>query len=238
MSSFESPIYSWWKHTTDKEPRSQLLRTHNFIQLLKSRLSDFVQYYCPQEASYPEWEEVSTDAIDHMHKWHKIEHLGLENRLKAMCLLPRFFCPISSNRRPRKVPLMPLLQCVRDITDAVNVRDTHSGVRFNSQVWNDGAPNRLLVAFVNGHVLSYADEGSKSPPSVLPDSFPEADLFPSWSSLAASTRLYMHTVVRLSNVKDPIDPGLIRLIALKVKWEIEEDVNEMNGYRGQASQDL
>jgi hypothetical protein len=173
-----------------------------------------------------------------MHSWHKIEYLGLENRLKAMRLIPHFFCPVSHSRWPRKVDTTPFLQNLRDITDAVNLRDTHPGVRFNSQVWNEGAPNRLFVAFVNGHISSFAEKDNKSSPSSSRKRTRKTQLLSSWSSLAAVTGLYLHTVVKLSNMKDPIDPRLIRLIVLKLKREIDQDLDEMKGHCGQASQDL
>ncbi|KAK9780236.1 putative Zn(2)-C6 fungal-type domain-containing protein [Seiridium cardinale] len=223
---------------TDTELANRyLILTSNFLHILKSRLNDFVLFRDENGAS-PFWEKFSPYALDLMHKWHKIEHRGLENRLKAMRMLPHFFCPIPPTRKSTKINGRPAMDSITQMTNAVDQRNGNSGSKYDNRVWNDGAPNQLFVDYVHGHMSSFSEEDMTSPYSLSRGKGGRESLPSSWGGVAAAGGLYMQSVLNVANVEEPIDSRLIRRLAMVIKRDMDQNVNDMRGQHGKALQDF
>lgn len=204
------------------------IRTYNFIGGFKSFLKGFARGAASEQA------DGSLRGMGLIHAYHK--YIGVPDRLKALHLLPHFFCPVSLGRRLRKVDVMPLVHCLRVITDVVNHRDVDpmAGNR-NSRLWREGGPNKLLLTCVELHVQSFEEEDSPSPSSEASD---DGELLSSWASIFATMGMYLHVILRLTNLDTPHDPRYVRFVFLKLKEETEQDLDDMRGHSGQTRQDL
>ncbi|KAK9415688.1 putative Zn(2)-C6 fungal-type domain-containing protein [Seiridium unicorne] len=223
---------------TDTELANRyIILTSNFLHILKSRLNDFVLLRDENGAS-PFWDKFSPYALDLMHKWHKIEHRGLENRLKAMRMLPHFFCPITTTRKSTKINGRPAMDSITQMTNAVDRRNGNSGSKYDNRVWNDGAPNQLFVDYVHGHMSSFSEEDMTSPYSLSRGNGGSECLPSSWGGVAAAGGLYMQSVLNVANVEEPIDPRLIRRLVMIIKRDMDHNVNDMRGQHGKALQDF
>ncbi|KAK6069248.1 hypothetical protein SCUP515_09131 [Seiridium cupressi] len=206
---------------TDTELANRyIILTSNFLHILESRLNDFVLFRDENGAS-PFWDKFSPYALDLMHKWHKIEHRGLENRLKAMHMLPHFFCPITTTRKSTKINGRPAMDSITQMTNA-----------------NDGAPNQVFVDYVHGHMSSFSEEDMTSPYSLSRGNGGSECLPSSWGGVAAAGGLYMQSVLNFANVEEPIDSRLIRRLVMVIKRDMDHNVNDMRGQHGKALQDF
>ncbi|KAI2611663.1 uncharacterized protein GGS25DRAFT_519975 [Hypoxylon fragiforme] len=219
--------------------RRYLLITYNFVHNIKSRLRAFILASASASASMsesaqppsPEDDPSAADALDRMHEWHQIEYLGLENRLKALRVLPSFICPAPSAGPPKRFDASTVLQGLRDVTAGIDKRDIDPT---GNKMWNEGAPNRLFVALVNHHAQSFSNEHTTTKPSgskggsrsretanTNPTSTSTTNLLTTWSGITAVMGLYMHSVLSTTNNGDPLDPRLLRRVALEVERDVE-----------------
>lgn len=165
-----------------------------------------------------------------MRLWHGVEKGGLDTRLKAMRMFPSFFSAPPHNRRPRDIHILPVIDCIKDVTEAVDrFRISPTAVNCN-QIWNEGGATRLMLALVDSHVWSFADDDEKSGSSSHEQSqhsFPRS----SYIGIAAAMELYMHSVLKIVNAGEPMECRLLYRILLMMKQDIEQTQDDLGRNR-------
>lgn len=178
----------------------------------------------------------STEALNLMKMWHKIESGGLETRLKALRLFPYFFSPPPVHgTRPKSVDAVPIIDCLRNMTEAADQVCTNPTAENINRVWNDGGPTKLLLILVTSHISSFAKEDESQSPGEKP---PQPLLQSSWSGISAVVELYMHSVLNILNAGEPLEYRLLYRIILILKRDVEQTRPDLGGVHGSLRQSL
>ena len=203
-----------------------MYRTSCFVLFLKSRLQDFRSLRAAQSIDTSD-DSSSIEALKLMRLWHGVEKGGLDTRLKAMRMFPSFFSVPPHNRRPRDINILPIIDCMKDVTQAVDrFRVSPTAVNCN-QIWNEGGATRLMLALVDSHVWSFAKDDERSDSSSrgqASHSFPRY----SYIGIAAAMELYMHSVLKIVNAGEPMECRLLYRVLLMVKQDIEETREDLD----------
>ncbi|KAL4866474.1 hypothetical protein BDV12DRAFT_172856 [Aspergillus spectabilis] len=202
-----------------------LLLTSCFVLALKSRLEDFILLRAAQGI------DPNYDALQLMKMWHGMEYRGLITRLKAMRMFPYFFSLPPVNRRPKMVDALPIIDCLRTITETVDLSRTNPTTEHIDRVWNQGGPTKLLLLLVTSHVSSFAKDDENLGP-------PGKDLRSSWSGIGATAELYMHSVLNIMNAGKPIECRLLYRILLIMQRDIDQTRDDLSGDHGSLCQFL
>lgn len=104
----------------------------------------------------------------------------------------------------------------------------------NAIALRQGGHEQLIHINIDLHIKSYAEGNSSLSPS--PSSNDE--LPSSWSSIFSIIGIYMHAVLGVANPETSPDFRFLQFMVLKMKNEMEKDVDEMKGHYGRARQDL
>lgn len=214
-----------------------LYRTSCFVLALKSRLEDFTLFRTAQGID-PNNDGSSTEALHLMKLWHKIEHGGLETRLKAIRLFPYFFSPPPIHgSRPKSVDAVPIIDCLKGMTEAADLVCANPTAENINRVWNDGGPTKLLLTMVTSHITSFSNDAeSQSPPAGGKTAQPV--LQSSWSGISAAVELYMHSILNIINAGEPLEYRLLYRIVLVLKRDIEQTRTDLGGSHGSMRQSL
>lgn len=173
-----------------------------------------------------------------MKMWHKIEYGGLETRLKAIRLFPYFFSPPPIHgKRPKSVKAMPIIDCLKRMTEAADLVCTNPTPQNINRVWNDGVPTKLLLILVTSHISSFSnnDDDQVSTTGGKPS---QPLLQSSWSGISAVVELYMHSVLNIVNAGEPLESRLLYRILLILKRDIEQTRADLGGTHGSLRQSL
>ncbi len=205
------------------------------MHALKSRLEDVILFR-ETYGMHGTYEAVSTvDTIRFMQSWHKLELGGLNSRLKAMRLFPHFFRPPNTTRMPGKVDGTAFVDRLRGLTEAVDRSDPDpvTNVVDKDEIWNEGEPTRLLLAFVNTHVRSFSEIEKED--ATAPVGNPTQQQLPSdWCGGVAATGLHLHSVLSMSNAGRPVERRLLRRVLLILGRDIDQTREEMEGSHGET----
>ncbi|KAL5334974.1 hypothetical protein BJX70DRAFT_391011 [Aspergillus crustosus] len=195
-----------------------LLLTSCFVLALKSRLEDFILFRATQGIA------PNHDPLTLMKTWHELEYGGLVTRLKAMYMFPHFFSLPPANRRPNMIDAVSIIDCLRTITETVDLVHRSPDTEHADQVWNNGGPTRLMLLLVTSHVESLTkDEDNTDNKTRTPTYKEENGRLPSsWSGLAAAAELYMHSVLTIMNAGAPLECRLLYRICLVIKRDLEQ----------------
>ncbi|KAL3456229.1 hypothetical protein BJX64DRAFT_48157 [Aspergillus heterothallicus] len=223
-----------------------LLLTSCFVLCLKSRLEDFLLFSANTSSPTTNSENTTTttspeQAIILYQKWHGMEYLGLDTRLKAMRLFPYFFSPPPSNiPRSKKilVDAVPIIECIRSITETLDAIRANPHSEHMHRVWNDGGPTRLLLGLVTAHVDAFlsADDGragAGAKPGSGGNGFRTA-----FSGIAAAMELYMHSVLGIMNAGAPMECRLLYRVLLILQRDVEGSRCDMFAENGSMHQSL
>ncbi|OJJ60477.1 hypothetical protein ASPSYDRAFT_42220 [Aspergillus sydowii CBS 593.65] len=214
-----------------------LLLTSCFVLALKSRLEDFTLFRAAQGID-PNDDGSSSEALHLMKMWHKIEYRGLETRLKAIRLFPYFFSPPPIHgKRPKSVDAMPIIDCLKKMTEAADLVCTNPTPQNINRVWNDGGPTKLLLILVTSHISSFSND-DKDQVSATGGKPSQPLLQSSWSGISAAVELYMHSVLNIVNAGEPLESRLLYRILLILKRDIEQTRADLGGTHGSLRQSL
>lgn len=211
-----------------------MCRAYNFVHGLKSRFNEVPSFYDP---TGPIRESAPDEVASAMKTWHKEETGGLNNRLKAMRMFPHFFGLPPPGRQPRDIDAYPIISCLESITKMIDHRQlsppADGRTAPSSHVWNDGGPTRLLLAFVNTHVLSLSRRGEET----VPGSKPRQRFMSAWSGVATTAGLYLNCVLDLWNAGQTMESRLHRRVLLMLKRDVDRAEQGMRD-QGGISRDL
>lgn len=152
-----------------------------------------------------------------MQAWHRTEPGGLQLRLEAMRMFPLFF---KATRRPRDIDGRELMDCMKNITEAVDYNIRVRVTQHSDRIWSEGGATRLLVAIVDSHVESLSNEDVCSF-AAHENKTPNQPFLSSWSSLAASVWIYLHGILEVSDTSRAIQSSPLRSLL----WIIKRDVD-------------
>ncbi|KAL4875249.1 hypothetical protein BJY04DRAFT_202494 [Aspergillus karnatakaensis] len=193
-----------------------LILTSCFLLALKSRLQSF-KHYLVAHGLDPSTDESSTEALRLMSIWHGLEKGGLLARLKAMRMFPYFFSPPPPAFHVTDINALPILDSLRDITEAVDLVRRDPGGEHIDRMWNEGGPTRLMLVLVEAHVEGFNGgdrrKGERETGAGL-------ELRTSWSGIAAATELYLHCVLGVMNAGEPMECRLLCQIVLVLKEDV------------------
>ncbi|UZP38093.1 hypothetical protein NXS19_005909 [Fusarium pseudograminearum] len=196
----------------DELANRYVLFSYNFIHGFKSRVEDVLI-----NGSVTKTSQTPSPALVEklMHEWHKHEVQGLNIRLKSLKMIPFFFSELPPNTKFVDIDGTAMVECLATLTATAQLRT--QGMDFDDQqmIWQEGAATRLMLAFVGSHIESISTDGRKGS---VPNGSPMAS---SWSGMAAATGLYLHTVLRLWNAGEPIEPRLHRRVLLVLQQDLE-----------------
>ncbi|KAL2817714.1 hypothetical protein BDW59DRAFT_152516 [Aspergillus cavernicola] len=213
-----------------------LLLTSCFVLCLKSRLDDFILFRAAQGID-PNHDGSSAEALKLMNLWHGMEYGGLDTRLRAMRMFPYFFSLPPMNRRPKMVDALPIIDCLRTITETVDQIRINPTPEHIDRVWNEGGPTKLLLVLVTSHVSSFAKDDENLDPAGN-EKLSQPLLRSSWSGIVATAELYMHSVLNIINAGEPIECRLLYRILLIMKQDIDQTRDDLSGDHGSLRQSL
>lgn len=168
--------------------------------------------------------------------WHGMENGGLDTRLKAMRLFPHFFSMRPGVRWPKKVDALPIIECVRAITEAVDQFRIDPTAENLNRMWNDGGPTKLMLILVTSHISSFTkDDGNAGSPG---EEELSQSLQSSWSGIGATVELYMHSVLHITNGGEQIECRLLYRILLLMMQDIDQTQHHLSGDHGLLCQSL
>ncbi|KAJ5805716.1 uncharacterized protein N7503_003318 [Penicillium pulvis] len=241
MSFFDSHEHSRdaWGNFSDIEvelTNRYLLLTSTFVSALRSRLEGFILLRAAQGFD-SNHDRSSSEALKLMKIWHGMEHGGLDTRLKAMRLFPHFFSMRPGVRWPRKVDALPIIDCLRAITEAVDQFRTDPTAENLNRMWNDGGPTKLMMVLVTSHISSFTkDDGNAGSPGK--EKLSQPSLQSSWSGIGATVQLYMHSVLNITNGGEPIECRLLYRVLLLMMQDIDQTQDHLSGEKGRLCQSL
>ncbi|KAJ6114646.1 hypothetical protein N7486_000424 [Penicillium sp. IBT 16267x] len=241
MSFFDSREQSRdaWGNIDDIEvelTNRYLLLTSAFVFVLRSRLEGFILLRAAQGID-SNHDGSSAEALKLMKLWHKIEHRGLDTRLKAMRLFPHFFSMRPAVCRPKMVDALPIIDCLKAITEAVDQFRTNPTAENLDRIWNDGGPTKLMLVLVTSHISSFAkDDGDAGSPGK--EKLSQPPLRSSWSGIGPTVQLYMHSVLNITNGGEPIECRLLYRILSLIMQDIDQTQDHLIGDQGRLCQSL
>ncbi|KAL4919241.1 hypothetical protein BDW62DRAFT_179712 [Aspergillus aurantiobrunneus] len=217
-----------------------LLLTSCFLLAMKSRKEDFILFRAAQGIN-PNNEGSSAGYQQLMKLWQGMEYGGLDTKLKALRLFPYLFTPPPLDRQPKIVDALPVIDCLRAITETADRIRTNPTTEHAHQVWNAGGPTKLLMVLVTSHISSFAkekDDDENRGPSGSGKSCQTPLLLSSWSGISAAAELYMHSVLNILNAGAPLECRLLHHILLILKRDIDKARGDMSGEDGKLCQSL
>ncbi|KAJ5986366.1 hypothetical protein N7451_010731 [Penicillium sp. IBT 35674x] len=140
-------------------------------------------------------------------------------------------------RWTKTVDALPIIDCVRAITEAVDQFRIDPTAENLNRMWNDGGPTRLMLILVTSHISSFTkDDGKRGSPGK--EKLSQPSLQSSWSGIGATVQLYMHSVLNITNGGEPIECRLLYRILLLMMQDIDQTQDHMSGEHGRLCQSL
>ncbi|RGP77705.1 hypothetical protein FLONG3_4164 [Fusarium longipes] len=131
-----------------------------------------------------------------IHKMHLHEVNGPELRLRAFRMIPFFFGSIPAGRVPKDVDMFPAISILRPITELALLQDPktfdHVDIPMPWNVWNSGAPSKLLYTVITAHIQSFSNKIPLPTPG-------EPVYVSSWSGFCTAVDFYLITVLGVCN---------------------------------------
>lgn len=203
---------------------------------MRSRLEGFILLRAAQGID-SNHDGSSAEALKLMKLWHGMEHRGLDTRLKAMRLFPHFFSIPRVISLPNMIDALPIIDSLKVITEAVDQFRTNPTAENLDRIWNNGGPTKLMLVLVTSHISSFTkDKGTEGSPGKGQPSQPP--LRSSWSGIAATVQLYMHSVLNITNGGEPIECRLLSHILSLMKQDIDQTNDHLSGDHGLLYQSL
>lgn len=167
-----------------------------------------------------------------MHEWHIEESEGLDQRLKALRLLPHFFNPLPLKVKFQKIDCNSMIDSLQSLTWVVEsqcVGDSAGNAK--KFLWLGGATTRLLMEFVTLHIQSY------SPQSLRPTCRKQArePLLAPWAGISAANGLYLHCILGFWNAGQPIETRLHMCILRILLRDCHHMLSEIGSERTRSS---
>jgi hypothetical protein len=151
-----------------------------------------------------------------------------------MNMFPSFFSPISSGAEIQQIDVQPILSCMREITDAYDLRysELYYGTKSASpyHLWASSGPSKLLFAVIDAHINSISQHSNQSPGS-------SQDLKSSWSSICIAVGLYLTSVLGVWNQGYPAENRLLCYILRILSQDLEDNFTKIMK-NGSAAQEL
>ncbi|GKU10168.1 unnamed protein product [Fusarium langsethiae] len=194
-----------------------LIIASNMIHSTKSRLAEVVP---PEVISQQPDAEMEVPELSRMiHKMHLNEVNGPELRLRAFRMVPFFFGSIPTGREPKDVDMFPAISILRPITQlAIPTNSKEPGganVPMPWNVWNTGAPSKLLYTVITAHIQSFSNK--------IPLPSPGEPVFVSaWSGFCSAVDFYLTTVLGVCNQGLPPERRLHYLKIDILKRDLEK----------------
>ncbi|KAH7009930.1 hypothetical protein EDB80DRAFT_714103 [Ilyonectria destructans] len=203
----------------DELANRYFMLSYTFVHGVKSRLKDIIDTIDPLGTNV-KLEPSEVESL--MHKWHLEEVDGLETRLKSMTLFPAFFSPPPPRTVFQDIDGLPIIETLRQMTKMVTLSRRRDCVSPSGngepldQVWLEGAPTRMLLAFVNLHSQSMSHSGKMMMVCNASDY-----MMASWSGVFSAASLYLQAVLVLWNAGQPLEPRLHRRVLLILKQDLD-----------------
>jgi hypothetical protein len=135
------------------------------------------------------------------------------------------------------VDALPIIDCLKAITEAVEQFRTSPTAENLDRIWNDGGPTKLMLVLVTSHISSFAKDGGGGG-SPGKEKLSQPPLQSSWSGLVATVQLYMHSVLNITNGGEPIECRLLYRILLLMMQDIDQTKDCLSGDHGRLCQSL
>jgi hypothetical protein len=179
---------------------------------------------------------MDTEEVAHLiHEWHMHEVVGIAPRLRAMSMFPSFLSPVSEGVQLRQVDVLPILECMREITVTYDLRysELEFGTDCGSQyyLWASSGPSKLLSAVIDAHIKSITDQPDNDDSSRC-----SQNLMSSWSGICIAVGLYLTSVLGVWNQGRPPENRLLHHNLRILKQDLEENYADIMGHDAAAQQ--